>query len=95
MKIIIIGAGVVGRTIAKKFSGEGQDIVVIEKDERMIKELQESLDVQLIHGSGSSPEVLARAGIEQAEMVIAVTNSDEVNMESTKEDSAHTQPRLS
>ncbi len=80
MKIIIIGAGVVGRTIAKKFSGEGQDIVLIEKDERIIKELQESLDVQLIQGSGSSPEVLARAGIEQAEMVIAVTNSDEVNM---------------
>jgi len=80
MKIIIIGAGVVGRTIAKKFSDEGQDIVVIEKDERSIKELQESLDAQIIHGSGSSPEVLTRAGIEQAEMVIAVTDSDEVNM---------------
>jgi trk system potassium uptake protein TrkA len=80
MNIIIIGAGVVGRTIARKFSGEGQDIVIIEKDEHTIKELQESLDVKIIQGSGSSPEVLARAGIEQAEMVIAVTNSDEVNM---------------
>ncbi len=80
MRVIIIGAGVVGYTIAKKFSSEGQDVVVIEKDEKRIKELKESLDVRIVEGSGSSPQILIEAGIEQAEMVIAVTNSDEVNM---------------
>lgn len=80
MRIIIIGAGVVGYTIAKKLSGEAQDVVVIEKDERRIKEVKETLDVKVIHGSGSSPKILREAGIEHADMVIAVTDSDEVNM---------------
>ncbi len=80
MRVIIIGAGVVGYTIAEKFSREGQDIILIEKDEKRIKEVKESLDVRIIHGSGSSPQVLMEAGIEKADMVIAVTDSDEVNM---------------
>jgi trk system potassium uptake protein TrkA len=80
MKIIVIGAGVVGYTIAKKFSGEGQDVVLIEQDKKRVKEVKESLDVRIISGSGSSPQVLMEAGIEQADMVIAVTDSDEVNM---------------
>ncbi len=80
MRIIIIGAGVVGYTIAKKLSSEGQDVVLIEKDEKRIREVKEGLDVKVIHGSGSTPNVLMEAGIDKAEMVIAVTNSDEVNM---------------
>jgi trk system potassium uptake protein TrkA len=80
MRVIVIGAGVVGYTIAKKLSSEGQDVVLIEKDEKRIKEVKESLDVRIIQGSGSSPNVLMEAGIDKAEMVIAVTNSDEVNM---------------
>ena len=80
MRVIIIGAGVVGYTIAKKFSSEGQDVVLIEQDKRRIKAVKETLDVRIIHGSGSSPQVLMEAGIEKADMVIAVTNSDEVNM---------------
>lgn len=80
MRVIVIGAGVVGHTIAKKFSGEDQDVVIIEKNERRIKEIGEELDVRIVHGSGSSPQTLKEAGIEKADMVIAVTNSDEVNM---------------
>jgi trk system potassium uptake protein TrkA len=80
MKSIIIGAGVVGYTIAKKLSNEGHDVVLIEKDEKRIKEVQESLDVRVIKGSGSNPRVLEEAGIEEADLVIAVTDSDEVNM---------------
>ncbi len=80
MHAIIIGGGVVGYTIAKKLSSEGQEVVLIEQDEKKVKELQESLDVRIIHGSGSSPSVLTEAGIEKAEMVIAVTTSDEINM---------------
>lgn len=80
MKIIIIGAGVVGNTIATRLSSEAHDVIVIEKDERRIKEISESLDVKVIHGSGSSPKVLMDAGVEHSDMVIAVTDSDEVNM---------------
>lgn len=80
MRVIIIGAGVVGNTIAKKLSLEGHDVVLIEKDEKRVKELSESLDVKIIHGSGSSPRTLMEAGIEKVEMIIAVTDSDEVNM---------------
>lgn len=80
MRVIIIGGGVVGQTIAKKLTSEGQDVVLIETDEQKIHELKESLDVRIIHGSGSSPQVLIEAGIERADMVVAVTNSDEVNM---------------
>lgn len=80
MKIIIIGAGVVGYTIAKRLSSEAQDVVIIERDEKRIREISESLDVKIIHGSGSSPKVLMDAGVGQSDIVIAVTDSDEVNM---------------
>ncbi len=80
MRVIIIGAGVVGYTIAKRFSSEGQDVVLIETDEKRISDVKEHLDVRIVHGSGSSPQALLEAGIEKAEMVIAVTDSDEVNM---------------
>ena len=80
MRVIVIGAGVVGHTIAKKLSSEGQDVVVIEKDEKRLNDLGETLDVKLVHGSGSSPKALMEAEIEHSDMVIAVTDSDEVNM---------------
>lgn len=80
MRVIVIGSGVVGYTIAKKLSSEGQDVVVIEKDEKRLNDLSETLDVKLVHGSGSSPKALMEAEIEHSDMVIAVTNSDEVNM---------------
>jgi trk system potassium uptake protein TrkA len=80
MHSIIIGAGVVGYTIAKKLSNEGHDVVLIEKDEKRIKEVQESLDVRVVKGSGSNPRVLIEAGIEETDLVVAVTDSDEVNM---------------
>ena len=80
MSIIIIGAGEVGYNVARRLSREMQDIVVIDKDEEKIKRVSETLDVQAIHGSGSSMSVLRKAGIEQAEIVVAATDSDEVNM---------------
>ncbi|MBW2038856.1 MAG: Trk system potassium transporter TrkA [Deltaproteobacteria bacterium] len=80
MSIIIIGAGEVGYNVAWKLSHERKDIVVIDKDEERIERVSETLDVQAIHGSGSSMKVLRNAGIEEAEIVIAATNSDEVNM---------------
>ena len=80
MSIIIVGAGEVGYNVARRLSREREDIVVIDKDEEKIKRVSETLDVHAIHGSGSSMEVLRKAGIEKAEIIVAATNSDEVNM---------------
>ncbi|MEK6535239.1 MAG: Trk system potassium transporter TrkA [Thermodesulfobacteriota bacterium] len=80
MKVIIIGAGEVGYHIANSLSREGIDTVVIDRNEERLHEISEALDVQTVLGSGSSPEVLRRAGMAQADMVIAVTDSDETNM---------------
>lgn len=80
MSIIIIGAGEVGYNVASRLSRERKDIVVIDKDEQKVQKVADTLDVQTVHGSGSSMSVLRKAGIENAEIVIAATDSDEVNM---------------
>jgi trk system potassium uptake protein TrkA len=80
MKVIIIGAGEVGYHIADVLSREGIDAVIIDRDEERLREIAETLDVQTVVGSGSSPEVLKRAEIANADMVVAVTDSDETNM---------------
>lgn len=80
MKIIICGAGQVGATLARQLSGEENDVVVIDQSPELIRRLDESLDVRGIVGSASRPSVLAEAGAEEADMLIAATQSDEVNM---------------
>lgn len=80
MKIIIIGAGEIGLNIARKLSSENKDVILIDSSEERIKMAQECLDVQCILGKGSKPGILKEAGIDTAEIVIAVTDSDEVNM---------------
>jgi len=80
MKVIVIGAGEVGYHIADTLSREGIDTVVIDRNEERLREISETLDVQTFVGSGSSPEVLKRAEMAHADMVVAVTDSDETNM---------------
>ncbi|MBI2469799.1 MAG: Trk system potassium transporter TrkA [Planctomycetes bacterium] len=80
MKILIIGAGAVGFNLAKQLSNEGHDISVVERDIDLVKRITEKLDVSVISGSASSPAILEDAGIKNADMVLAVTNSDEINM---------------
>ena len=80
MSIIIIGAGEVGYHLAYRLSKEKKDVVVIDRDLEKIRRVQNTLDVQAIHGSGGSISLLREAGISDANMIIAVTNSDEVNM---------------
>jgi trk system potassium uptake protein TrkA len=80
MGIIIIGAGEVGYHLAYRLSQEKKDVVVIDRDLEKIRRVQNTLDVQAIHGSGGSVSLLRQAGISEASMVIAVTNSDEINM---------------
>jgi len=80
MRIIIIGAGDVGFILAKMLSYERHDIVIIEKDAAKYAHAVEALDVQVYHASGTSFPILRRAGIERADMLVSVTDSDEVNL---------------
>lgn len=80
MKIIILGAGQVGGTLAENLAGEQNDITVVDTDAGRLAELSDRLDIRTINGRGSFPSVLRQAGAEDADMLIAVTNSDEVNM---------------
>jgi len=80
MKSIIIGAGKVGFSIAQMLSSEEHDVVVIEQDEDRQNVVEEALDVQVIKGSGASSAVLETAGVKTADMVVAVTETDELNM---------------
>ncbi len=80
MKIIIIGAGEVGFNIAQKLSEEGQDVVLIDSDPEKINRIIDELDIQALLGSGTSPKVLNESGIDEADLLVAATNSDEVNI---------------
>ena len=80
MKIIIIGAGKVGIQIAKTLSSENHDVMLIEKDEARRQMAQDNLDILTILGNGGNVKILEQAGIKEADMLIAVTDSDEVNM---------------
>ena len=79
-RIVIIGAGEVGFHTARRLAEEHRQVIVVDHDEEQLRNIQESLDVQTLEGFGASPQVLRDAGIEKAELVLAVTNSDEVNI---------------
>ena len=80
MRVIICGAGQVGYSIASYLSRENNDVTVIDIDSEMIARVNRDLDANGIVGSASSPDVLARAGAAEADMIAAVTHQDEVNM---------------
>lgn len=80
MKIIIVGAGEVGYHIASRMAFENKEVVVIDRNAEAIKRLSDNLDVEAVNGSGSSPRVLKAAGIKDAEILLAVTDSDETNL---------------
>ncbi len=80
MKIVIVGAGEVGFHIASHLAAENKEVVVIDKSADAIQRVSDNLDVQVIQGSGSSPVVLNEAGIGNAEIILAVTDSDETNL---------------
>ena len=80
MKVIICGAGEVGKTLAQHLLKENNDITIIDQSEENLKEIKEHLDVNTYVGFGSQPSILDKAGAKNAEMLIAVTQSDEVNM---------------
>ncbi|MEQ9258080.1 MAG: Trk system potassium transporter TrkA [Roseovarius sp.] len=80
MKVIICGAGQVGWQIARHLSGEKNDVTVVDNNPDLVRRAAETLDVQGITGFASYPDVLDRAGARDADMIIAATYSDEVNM---------------
>lgn len=80
MKILIVGAGEVGFHIASHLARENKDVVIIDKDPAAIRHVSDNIDVQVVNGSGSSPVILEEAGIKEAEIILAVTDSDEINL---------------
>jgi trk system potassium uptake protein TrkA len=80
MKIIILGAGQVGSTLAENLASEANDVTVVDTDGALLSDLQDRLDLRTVQGFSSHPSVLRRAGADDADMIIAVTESDETNM---------------
>ena len=80
MKIVICGAGLVGEQIARRLSDEGQTVTVIDQDPALVRRVTDKLDVGGIVGHASHPDIQERAGAADADMLIAVTQLDEVNM---------------
>ncbi len=80
MKVIICGAGQVGWQIARHLSNERNDVTVVDNNPELVRRATDTLDVQGIEGFASYPDVLERAGAKDADMIIAATHSDEVNM---------------
>lgn len=80
MKILILGAGQVGKTVAHALSHEDNDITVVDLDSKLLKALESRLDIRTVLGHAAHPDILIRAGAEDADLILAVTNSDETNM---------------
>ena len=84
MKIVILGAGRVGTSLAESLVSEQNDITIVDMDESRLRALQDRLDLRTVSGSASHPSVLLEAGIEDADIMIAVTHSDETNLVACK-----------
>ncbi len=81
MKILILGAGQVGRTVAYSLAHEeANDITIVDLDAQTLRELQDRLDIRTVQGFAAHPDVLENAGARDADMIIALTDSDETNM---------------
>ena len=80
MKAIIVGGGLVGSSLAAKLAGDGHDVVLVERDRGLVRDLNERLDVQTIVGNGTTVPVLKKAGITSCDLLLATTDSDEANM---------------
>ncbi|MDP2143169.1 MAG: Trk system potassium transporter TrkA [Gallionella sp.] len=84
MKILILGAGQVGSTVAESLVGEANDITVVDSDAAKLRLLQDRLDLRTLTGNAAHPSVLEQAGIADTDMLLAVTQSDEVNLVACK-----------
>lgn len=79
-KITVFGGGTVGSSVAKILSDDGIDVTVIDTNEKILKDLQEKIDIKTVEGSASYPTIQKAAGVQDTDIIIAVTGSDEINM---------------
>jgi len=84
VKILILGAGQVGSTVAESLVGEANDITVVDTDAEKLRQLQDRLDLRTLVGNAAHPSILEQAGIVDTDMLLAVTQSDEVNLVACK-----------
>jgi trk system potassium uptake protein TrkA len=84
VKILILGAGQVGSTVAESLVGEANDITVVDSDPEKLRQLQDRLDLRTLVGNAAHPSTLEQAGIADTDMLLAVTQSDEVNLVACK-----------
>ena len=84
MHIIVIGAGEVGTHVAQRVARDGHDVVVVERSAQARRKIESETALQVVAGSGTHPSVLKAAGLEKADMVVAVTTNDEVNLVASK-----------
>lgn len=80
MKIIVVGIGKVGYTVADQLSNEHHDVTIVDTNEKVLNAVLNNLDVIAVHGNGASRKVLSEAGVEESDLVIALTGSDEINL---------------
>ncbi len=80
MRVFIVGAGEVGFNTAQLLSREGHDVIVVEQNEELVSRASDQLDALVLHGNGASPKLLAEIGTRKSELLVAVTDSDEVNI---------------
>ena len=80
MRIVVVGAGVVGFHLAERLSAEGHRITIIDADQDLVHRIDERLNVQAILGNAASPRILRKAKADSADLVIAVTDRDETNI---------------
>jgi len=80
MRVIIIGAGRIGASLAKSLAQENNEVYLIEKNEKVARKKGEKLDVKMIVGNAADPDILKKAQVQEAELVLAVSTSDETNL---------------
>lgn len=80
MRVVVCGAGLVGQGIVQYLASEDIDVIVVDENRRNLEKLEESVDVQTVHGKASLPTTLSAAGAQDADLLVAVTSSDEINM---------------
>ena len=80
MRILVVGAGKVGTTLAEHLLGEGHDVVVIDSDEEVLRRCEDTLDVMCAYGNGANAQTLIDAGVDHTDILIAATAGDEINM---------------
>ena len=80
MRILVVGDGKVGHTLAEQLTREGHDVIIIDRSESVLQHSEDTLDVLCVRGNGANARTLIDAGVDKADILVAATASDETNM---------------